>query len=209
VRDEVLRADALDAVRITRWLRVEADDHELAALDLGHHHKVPASQFARVYGFAPQKGQNNRQGVRDRRDRLRAALDHGVRDEKILRRDRLRAEADAAWATQHDDELRALAAALLDHAEHLADLSDGDEDVTDWLAELHEQHHHGTRPDSYLTTIRLTADAPADAIPAAGIPGPAAEALRGWQALAELHHHQVVIPAQRKHRARKARTQPI
>jgi integrase len=112
----VLRADALDAVRITRWLRVEADDHELAALDLGHHHKVPASQFARVYGFAPQKGQNNRQGVRDRRDRLRAALDHGVRDEKILRRDRLRAEADAAWATQHDDELRALAAALLDPA---------------------------------------------------------------------------------------------
>ena len=117
MRDKVLRADALDAVRITRWLWVEAD---------------------------------------------------------------------AAWATQHDDELRALAAALLDHAEHLADLSDGDEDVTDWLAELHEQHHHSTRPDSYLTTIRLTADALADAIPAAGIPGPAAEALRGWQALAEL-----------------------
>lgn len=128
----VLQADVCDALTLNNWLWWEDRRRELHFLKAGRVRGLFLAQLGSQVGVG-------KQGVLDRIDRLEALLRYDRPDEKITRAARHAARTseqlrsvELHWLHQHRDQVRSVAAAVLDHAAryHLED------EEREWIDEL-------------------------------------------------------------------------
>jgi hypothetical protein len=147
----VLQADVCDALTLNNWLWWEDRRRELHFLKAGRDRGLFLSQLGAQVGVG-------KQGVLDRIDRLEALLRYDRPDEKIARaarrqeRERVeRLPVEEAWLSARRDELHAVIAGLVDHADRF------DVEEREWLDELEVDGRHGDFTRATMVILGLAA----------------------------------------------------